>query len=297
MSDTDQSPAGIVHYSSDEILAHPRLVAARVAFVEAVLGLYEGNSFLTRLLLEAGRTVIFTVSICLHVRYDEADRKTWPTIGLLQELMTQFGLSSPRRIEALVGRLIHDGFLESVPSKRDGRARILTPTAKMLAHDQDWLAAHYLPLHVMFPEPGYSQVIERDPAFQRAQRVVAMDFLALGAKILASNPAMMLFMARDAGMMVLMKLIQMAGSAANQAPEGLSYADIGARFGVSRTHVRTLLQDVEQDGLVRLSGRGGRYVELMPPVLRAFDRFMADSMSGHDLLFRIALRQMAKDDA
>jgi len=97
--------------------------------------------------------------------------------------------------------------------------------------------------------------------------------------------------------MVPMKLIQMAGSAANQAPEGLSYADIGARFGVSRTHVRTLLQDVEQDGLVRLSGRGGRYVELMPPVLRAFDRFMADSMSGHDLLFRIALRQMAKDDA
>jgi hypothetical protein len=35
----------------------------------------------------------------------------------------------------------------------------------------------------------------------------------------------------------------------------------------------------------------------MPPVLRAFDRFMADSMSGHDLLFRSALRQMAKDDA
>jgi hypothetical protein len=61
------------------------------------------------------------------------------------------------------------------------------------------------------------------------------------------------------------------------------------RFGVSRTHVRKLLQDAERADLVRLSGQGERLVALKPAMLSAFDRFVAESMSGHDLLFGIAL--------
>jgi DNA-binding FadR family transcriptional regulator len=102
---------------------------------------------------------------------------------------------------------------------------------------------------------------------------------------------MMLFLGRDAGVMVLIKLVQKAGALEGRRLE-LSYEDTGALFGVSRTHVRKVLQDAEQDGLVALSGRGLRCVELKPAVWRAFDRFVAESMSGHDLLFRIALRQM-----
>lgn len=82
-SNSDQPFAG-TYRSSDEILAHPRLPDALAAFVEAVLRLYENDPLLTRLLLEAGRQVMFSVIICLHVRYDEADRATWPTMGLLQ---------------------------------------------------------------------------------------------------------------------------------------------------------------------------------------------------------------------
>ncbi len=290
---SDQPFAG-TYRSSDEILAHPRFPDALTAFIEAVLHLYEDDAFLTRLLLEAGRQVMFSIIICLHVRYDEADRATWPTMGLLHQSMTQFGLSSPRRIEALVARLIRFGFLKSVAAKSDRRVRILTPTAKMIDHDLDWLAAHYLPLHVMFPDAGYAQAINRDPSFQRAQRLAAIGFFGLGADILASNQAMMLFLSRDAGVMILMKLIQMADAGNGKAEEGLSYADIGSRFGVSRTHVRKTLRDAERAGLVGLSGRGGQLVELMPSVRQAFARFVADSMSGHDLLFQIATKRMTR---
>jgi len=289
---SDPSIADIACHSSDEILAHSRFPAARAAFVDAVLGLYEGDAFLNRLLLEAGRMVIFNTIICLHAGYDEADRTTWPTMSLLQEVMTQFGLASPRRIEDLVARLIHSGLLESVVSQRDRRFGILTPTARMLSLDRDWLSAHYQPLHVMFPDPGYASPVRRDPPFQQQQRRVAIGFFALGAQVLAGNPAMMLFLGRDAGVMVLIKLIQMMGDRA-RSPEGLSYTDLGARFGVSRTHVRGLLQDAEQAGLISLSGRGGRFVEPKPAILQAFDRFVAESMSGHDLLFRLAIGRLA----
>ena len=258
-----------------------------------MLGLYEGDAFLNRLLLEAARQVTFNMIVQLYFGYDEADPATWPTMRALKQQMTAFGLSSPRRIEDLVARLAHFGYLESRPSPHDRRVRIHTPTAKMIALDQDWLTALYRPLQAMFPDPGYPEVIGRDPAFQRAQRLVALGFAAHGSQILAGNPDIMLFMNRDAGMTILTKLVQMFYAAEGSDIEKLSYSDIGARFGVSRTHVRSILQDAGQAGLVALTGQGGRLVELKPAILRAFDRFIADSMSGHDLLHRIALSRIA----
>jgi hypothetical protein len=279
-------------YSSQDILAHPRFAAARAAYVEAVLGLYEGDAFLNRLLIEVGRQVTFNMIVALHCRHDETDPATWPTMRLLKQELKPFGLSE-RRIDDLVTRLTHFGLLELLRSARDRRVRILRPTPAMMSLDHDWLAAHYLPLHIMFPEPGYAPLIERDDAFQRRHRVVALGFSARGVEIMAGNPAMMLFLSRDAGAMILVKLVHMANTARDA--DELSYADIGTRFGVSRTHVRTLLRDAERNGDVSLSGRGGKFIELRPSILQAFDRFVADSMSGHDLLFRIAQNQMASE--
>jgi hypothetical protein len=291
MSKSDSPPAGIPFHSTEEILAHPRFPGVRGAYVEAVLKLYEGDTFLTRLVLEAARTVIFAIIISLDARYDESDRATWPTISLLKQQMTHFGLASPRRIEDLVARLIHTGFLETRPAKRDGRMRLLVPTDRMLEADQNWLSAHYLPLNLMFPDPGYPQPMRNDRSFQRAQRLLAIEFLGHGAQIMAGNPNMLMFLTRDAGATILMKLIQIAGRGEGGVSE-LSHEAIGALFGVSRTHVRKLLQDAAQLGLVTLSGRGHRFFEIMPPMWQAFDRFVAESMSGHDMMYGIATRQM-----
>jgi hypothetical protein len=76
--------------------------------------------------------------------------------------------------------------------------RLLTPTPKMMALDREWLVYNYVPLHAMFPD-SYSEPIARDPAFQRAQRLAALGFAPKSTQIMASNPAVMRFMHRDAG--------------------------------------------------------------------------------------------------
>jgi hypothetical protein len=200
-------------------------------------------------------------------------------------------------VEALIARLVHSGFLEMIPSRRDRRVRILTPTELMIDQDLDWLAAHYLPLHVLFPDAGYAPIVRRDRAFQMAQRLVCMDFFALGANILANNPGIMLFLGSDAGVMILIKLIQMTHAAKDISQTGLPYSNIGERFGVSRTHVRDILLEAEHAGFVLLSDRGGKLVQLTPAVMQVFDRFTADSMSGHDLMFQIALKKLAGNSA
>ena len=115
---SDPTPPAGGHHSPEEILAHPRFAAARTAFVDAVLGLYEGDAFLNRLLLEASRQIIFNMMVQLYFNYDEADPVTWPTMRALKQQMAGFGLSSPRRIEDLVVRLVHFGYLESLASQR-----------------------------------------------------------------------------------------------------------------------------------------------------------------------------------
>lgn len=278
--------------SVDDILSHPRFPIARKAFVEAILALYEYDPAVNRL-VEAGRGVLFIVIMCLHARYDEADRATWPTLRLLTQSMMLHNVSSPRRIHSLVAQFIDAGYIEARLSPRDRRVRILTPTAKLLEHDQDWLVAQYLPLQTLFPKPGYARIMQRDRQFQLAQRLVASGFFALGAKIMAGNPIVMQFMRREAGMTILMKLMHLVGRKGGAAREELLYSDIGKRLGVSRTHVRKVLQEAEGGGLVRLTKKGGQSVEVASALVQAFDRFVADAMSGHDLIYKLALRRVS----
>lgn len=293
MSGTDFPKDFPAFHSADEILAHPRFPVARDGFVKAILALYEHKPALNRLLLEASRTVLVAAIMCLYARYDESDRASWPTLHLIADSMAVHRLASPSRVQDLVTHLVKAGYLERRQAPHDRRVRILTPTAKMIAQDQDFLVSHYLPLDILFPEPGYAPIMTRDGAFQLKQRLVSRDLFALGAQILAGNPIMMLFQGRDAGIMILIKMIQMGGGQNGAEPLKISYSDLGTRFGVSRTHVRELLTEAETMDLVRLTKRGSQFVELLPPLLQAFDRLVADAMSGFDLCYQLALRPAA----
>src|ERR1700761_7890123 len=157
-----ESVLSAVH-TPEEILAHPRFAAARTVFGDAVLAFHEGDAFHSRLLVEAMRQVTFNLILSLHLRHDEADRATWPTPRRLKDELKMFGLASERRVDALLARFIQLGFVSAEPSEQDGRVRLLTPTARMMSLDREWLFYHYAPLHEMFPDPGYGEPIARDP--------------------------------------------------------------------------------------------------------------------------------------
>lgn len=277
------------HLSAEEILAHPRFPFARQAYVDAILAIYEHDPFLSRLLLETGRTVLFIGIMYLHARHDRAGRATWPTPRIITEQTVAHGVASPRRVHDLVWRFISTGYLARRAVPQDRRVCVLMPTQRMIAHDQDVLASHYLPLQILYPQPGYRPIIERDPAFQLRQRCVSANLLARGARIVADDPVMRPFLRRDAGVMILLKLMQMVGPMGEATPFELSFSDIGIRIGVSRTHVRNLLEEAERQGLVRLSRGASRFAEPRPALMRAFDRFVAESMVAHDLIYNLAL--------
>lgn len=288
---------GIPHLSYDEILQHPRLPAARKLYVDRFLALYGDDPLKARLLIETGRFLVYHVAVILDAGQDIARRETWFTVGRLKREMAAFGLASERHIDQLVGRLCAVGFVRLIPAERDRRVRIIKPTEKMLAHDRAWLAAHYAPLTVISPYNDYGPVMGEDPIYQVAHRRAAIAFLPYSAKLLALAPDLMLFFNRAAGHMVSASLMQ-AAMAAPDRQAAIPYADVGERFGVSRTHVRELLVEAQEAGLVRLDGRGGHRVEILPRLWTSYDRGLAAGMFVHDIVHALVTGRPAlkRDD-
>ena len=73
----------------------------------------------------------------------------------------------------------------------------------------------------------------------------------------------------------------------------MPYADIGDRFGVSRTHVRELLAAAEENGLVKLQARGGHRVDILPRLWASYNRGIAGGMFLHDLIYSAATGRQA----
>ena len=281
------------HVSLESLLANSRFPEARKLYLDRFLDVYGEDPFLVRLLIESGRFLVYMIAVVLDAGQDPERRETWFTIGRLKQLMAMFGLASDRQIDHLVSRLRAVGFIDVVPSVKDRRVRILKPTERMLAHDRDWLAAHYAPLTVLCPHNDYGLVMQRDPGFQVVHRRTAMEFLPLGARVMLSVPDMMLFFDRAAGHMVLAALLHAAMAEPDHLHAAVPYADIGDRFGVSRTHVRQLLAAAQDLGLVKLQARGGHRVEILPRLWASYDRGIAGGMFLHDLVYGAATGRQA----
>lgn len=287
-SELEALAASVPHLSIDAILSHPRLPEARRAYIERHLALYGRDPFLTRLLIESGRFVVFKVVLALDAAQDPSRRETWLTMARLKQELAIFGFTSERQTDYLVARLRAVGFLDRVMPDEDRRLRILKPTETMLAHDRDWLLALMEPLVALEPHTDYGLASRNDPAFQIVFRRVALLSLPLGAKLFATIPEMLLFFNRAAGHMVLTALLHAAMAEPDRLYAPVPFAEVGERFGVSRTHVRGLLVAAQRAGLVRIHARGGHFVEILPRLWASFDRGMAIGMFLHTLVHAVA---------
>jgi hypothetical protein len=272
------------------IVSHPRFAEARRVYLDHFLRVYGDDPFLVHLLIETSRFAVYMIAVVLEAAQDPAHRDTWFTIGRLKQQMTAFGMASERQVDRLIGRLRQVGFMELRPSEHDGRVRILAPAEKLRAHDRDWLAAHHVGLTVLYPEHDYDLVMRRDPEFQIVHRRTCAAFLPLGMKVMQSVPETMLFFDYVAGHTIIAALLQAAMAQPDHRHAAVPYADVGERFGVSRTHVRKLLVAAQDAGLVKLHGRGGRRVEILPRLWSSYDRGVAGGMYLHDIIYLVASR-------
>ncbi|QCG89925.1 MarR family winged helix-turn-helix transcriptional regulator [Azospirillum sp. TSH100] len=255
--------------SVEEIAGHPRYLQARKLYSESFLALFDRNPFLIRLLTDTSRYLLFTVSVILDANHDIERRETWFTVGRLKERMAVFGMTSPRHVDHLIERMCAVGFVETAHPPGDRRVTLLRLTDRMLAHDREWLATDYVILDALRPENGYGRVRNRDPFLHAAIRRQSLALLPEGARLLSAQTDFLLFFSRPGGLMVLEALFEAALSSADGWQSPFAFGDVADRFGLSRSHVRSVVQAAEAAGFIKLHGRGGRLVEILPPLWRS----------------------------
>jgi hypothetical protein len=281
--------------SFEDIVNHPRLPEARRAYLDSFSKVYGGDPFLVRLLLQAGRFLVFHSAAVLEAAQDLSRRETWFTVAALKQQLAMFGYASPRQIDHLLARLCEVGFIEQSRAAGDGRVRLLATTNKLRSHHTEWLAAHYVPLARLYPDNDYSPVLSRNRAFHVFHCRACLPFTPVGARLMTTLPDTLLFFGHAAGPLIQNALLKAALDAGDLAAE-VPYIEVADRFGVSRTHVRNLMNAAQSAGLVKIVGRGGRSIEILPRHWRSYDRGLAVGMYLHDAANLVAMRQWTRGD-
>lgn len=282
--------ADVDHRTTGEILAHPGFAQMRRHFITDTMGCYETARFPGGCQSTAYRVAAVGVIICLYAAYDDAFRGTWPTVARLKQTIITFGLSSARQVDDFVARLVRTDHVVLERSEADGRLRLLKPTDKLLAWDSGVLVPYYDALHALYPEPGYDAI--RDPGFHLAQRRTAVRYFASLAGFMQENTDLLPFHNMYQGVHILMAMANL-GAAEDASP--VHEPDLGVlqeKFGISRSHIRNTLLAAQQAGLLTWNGRGRKVLALTPRGLTAIDRFIADTLSAHDLGYRLALADL-----
>ncbi|WP_249124708.1 MarR family transcriptional regulator [Bradyrhizobium manausense] len=272
---------------------HPRLPEARRAYIDSFTDVYGGDPFMVRLLLQAGRFFVFHSAAVLEAAQDPSRRETWFTVAALKKQLAMFGYASPRQVDHLVARLREVGFLEQSRAPDDRRVWLLATTNKLRAHHTEWLAAHYVPLAKLYPHHDYSPVLSHDRAFHELHCRACLPFTAVGARLMMTLPDTLLFFMHAAGPLIQNALLK-AAMDSGDLTAAVPYIDVADRFGVSRTHVRNLMDSAQAAGLVRIVGRGGRSIEILPRHWVSYDRGLAVGMYLHDVVNLVVMQEWAK---
>lgn len=278
------------YLTTDRILEHPNFLKCREAYLDAVVAFYEFEPSLIELMLDGGRIMVYAVVMAMWGGYREDDPESLPSISRLKRTVDLFGVASARQIDLIVARFVQVGYLQVTPAPSDLRMRIVLPTPALVEHDRAFIKAHYTALAEIAGRDAYALPLAGDIDFLKAVRGAWVATLEPMAKeIFSQNRSTLRFYAASAGMLMLMRLVQLH-SQTGGSWLAIDYTDFGRRFGVSRTHVRTLLKAAAAEGEIEINARGS--LLLTPKLLEAFDRNVAGRMSLLDRAHASALASL-----
>jgi hypothetical protein len=264
--------------------AEPLYPKAIRRFASNMLAAGDSDLALDGILKDAGRNVAAMCAVYLHV-------SGGLTLPRLKALCTAFGLTSPGRARALLFYLRYLGYVSSAPPVPKGAPAVYPVAPKLLntwgEHQRAVLDA------AAVLEPEIALLIERfeSPGVFETYAVLMVEgFLTTVPHFQQNMPYFRIFMHRHAGIQIVHFLLANAADDAFPPHEPIAYSisTLAQRFGVSRSHVRRMIEAAEREGMIQRCNDGA--VVWAPAGREQLDYVFATQMTR--FLF-IAARTMA----
>lgn len=251
---------------ANAVYRHPDFRCALRLFAQLSIAIFHHNRMLVRIVSEEARYMIGAALLALCLTRDPLDPESGATLTKLRLFSSQNKLSGPNRVSALVALMVHSGYLRQVSVSSDRRVKRLELTERGLSLADSFTVAMLRPLQLLSGKHRYEDLLRTDMRFMGNFYAEIMRLYADGARFAPEIPGYSIFSDQNGGREILFMLwlALTDGDAAGNRIVSCSYGEIARSLGVSRGHVRRLIETAESNGLLVIQAAGGRSVELLP---------------------------------
>jgi len=249
-----------------DVARHPAAVAATRRFAANMLRLCDEDPRLCAVFKDAGRYIAAMSAAYLH-------NAGGLTVPLLKQICAGSGFLSPGRARAIIEFLRHIDYLR--PEDEAARSPRYLPTERFLSAWRGHLQAA-LDAAAMI-EPALGTLSARLDRPQDFEAFLAIQAGRLHALTQGPDPFPGLrraFLHPYAGSQILWVLISVGDGAADLR---LPLSETASRFEVTHLHVRRLLKQADEEGLIVYHGHGR--VSIAPSGKRMIELFYAFQLS------------------
>jgi hypothetical protein len=238
----DSIPGSLV----GRVQSHPRFAAAVHLLARNMLALSDTDKTLDGIFKDAGRYVAAMWAMYLYA-------SGGLTVPRLKEICASSGLVSPGRARALLLYMRYLGYVVALPKQRRGDVASYAPTESFLASWREHLRAALQAAEQIEPAVGFVLGRLHEPAvLERVSRIQSEGLLAWAREGDQQEPFVRVFMHPHAGNQIVWTLFSAIpdGAFPPQGPLTFSIGAAAKRFGVSRTHIRRMIDAAARENLI-----------------------------------------------
>jgi DNA-binding MarR family transcriptional regulator len=260
---------------------HPEFPAMLAEFCDRLVAPLRGQRLMIKLFGQRAPTEIVAWIVLMHATARTPEER--PTLTRLQER-----LPGTRQTAAFVALLRGFGIVQTERDPRDGRIRYLVPGPIILDGLRDWLALHLACHRRLAGGEDLGERLRGDSGFYDRLLCECELLLDPRNRALLRFPELAWLDEHDSGLYLALTLVERsltqaaAGDALDDGGGGwveASASDLAGLLGVSRSHIRNLINAMELRGLVRQDERRRRLLPT-PHFTELVERWVCHQIDG-----------------
>lgn len=270
----ENSIASDIRFSKTALMAEAEAIARHPAFLKAVerwgdpsLDVFDGHPRDAKLICQTARYVTLFFILHLHASADPDDPNGGASVGRVQACVQASGFGSASWVKLAMRTFHRSNLIEAMPAGQDRRLRRYRPSTHFLALGREVLERGLEIVALVRALPASPRDLAGFPGVvENIARVTVDTYEQDGFTNLEIFPEITAFLQRDFGHLILSHLVRTLRDDPRLGP--VAHVPVGVlseRFGVSRAHVRNVLQMAEGLGLLERQARGGRHLVRLSP--------------------------------
>lgn len=270
----------ILYREISQMRGHPKLDEALENYVENYLNFSMRGHNISKL---ASEDIKYLLALKITELCTDPVASRYFTKAQLQAFAREHAIATQNRVSAIIDMAVRSGYLTVEQSPHDRRQNPLVPTARFFRCLTASATLYSSSLTILFGVQ-YSEIQHAMASISRHATDIYFECMVFRQR----NTTARLFIKRDGGYEVLMKLLQASQlfSCCPYRVVNLPFSKLSRSLGVSRAHIQKLFRAAEEAGLIVVKTAGGKEIEILPRL---------DKVARDMIIIALAIAKVAVD--